>query len=59
MQAELYQALGRVAIKKQDEIKDIIITTRDNESEKIIENAASLKLQGHILFFLYSAFGFS
>ena len=57
MQAELFHALVCVAVKKQDDIKDIIITTRDSESASIIENAASLKLNGACIMFFIRVMG--
>ena len=45
-QAELYKALIRVAMRKQDEVRKIIMDTVASESENIIQRAGSLTLTG-------------
>ena len=46
IQAELYQALIRVAMKKQDEVKKIILDTVSSESENILQSVVNLTLTG-------------
>lgn len=46
VQAELYKALIRVAMRKQDEVRNIIMDTVASESENIVQKAGSLTLPG-------------